>query len=142
MASRRSSSKNGLPITKSTPVSGSPEDFDIKPLPEIIRTRWFGNRCLMAAASASPFISGMEKSVVTRSNLPGSSRVRASLPLLAVWTLCPSCSSIILMASLTVGFVVHHQNLPYRISLVNFFGLQNEKNYDPFHRRPALVIHI
>jgi len=84
MALRKSASKNGLEIIKSTARSGLPEDFSLTALPEIIRIGWLGKRFLMAAASTSPFIPDMEKSVVTRSNLRCSSRTRALLPLLAV----------------------------------------------------------
>src|SRR5690348_5314052 len=57
----------------------------------------------MAAASSSPFISGIAKSVITRSNLPLSKMVKASLALPAVSTWCPSKSSIIFTASQTKG---------------------------------------
>ena len=46
---------------------------------------------------------GMAKSVMTKSNLPMSNSARASLPLLAVSTMCPSNASIILTASQTKG---------------------------------------
>src|SRR5438093_11694343 len=57
----------------------------------------------MAAASSSPFIVGMAKSVMTRSNLPGSNIAKASLPLPATSTSWPSKLSIILTASQTNG---------------------------------------
>src|SRR6266404_417604 len=57
----------------------------------------------MAAANSSPFMEGMEKSVMTRSNLAASNLAKASLPLVAVSTTWPSNASIILTASQTKG---------------------------------------
>src|SRR5215467_13869834 len=66
-------------------------------------TGWPGLRDLTAAASSSPFMLGIAKSVITRSKFSFSSNPSAALPLLAVCTSCPSNTSIILTASQTNG---------------------------------------